>query len=223
MRLNGVVTSLVHDDQAGFMPNKSTAINLRRLFLNLQSVAENVGSRAPLSLDAKKAFNSIDWNNLWAVLEKFGFGPIYISWVRLLYSQSQAAIRAFGTLSHNFALRRGTKQGCPLSPLLFALAIEPLAIEIRANSQTVGFCYGTLQEKVMLYSDDTLLMLGDVSLWEAMKAITKFGDFSGLQINWTKSAVLLLDEDATQPVASMCPIPITTFFKYLGIQVRMGF
>lgn len=125
----------------------------------------------------------------------------------LLYSQPQAAIRAFGTLSHGFALRRGTRQGCPLSPLLFALAIEPLATEIRANSHIVGFCYGTLQEKVMLYADDTLLMLGDteVSLQEAMTTITKFSDFLGLRVNWMKSALLLVDGDASHPVASTCP------------------
>lgn len=88
----------------------------------------------------------------------------------------------------------------------------------------MDFCYGALQEKVMLYADDTLLMLGDteVSLQEAMSTITKFGGFSGLHIYWTKSALLLLDGNATQTVASTCPVPITTFFKYLGIQVTSG-
>lgn len=180
-----------------------------------------MGSRALLSLDATKAFDSIDWNYLWAVLKKFGFGPTYISWVHLLYSQPQAAIRAFGTLSHGFPLRRGTRQGCPLSPLLFALVIEPLAIEIRANQRITGFCYGNMQEKVMLYADDSLFMLGDtdLSLREAMLTITKFSGFSGLHINWSKSALLLLDEEDTQSVTSTCPIPIATSFKYLGIQV----
>lgn len=65
--LNGVITSLMHDDQAGFMPNKSTAINLKCLFLNVKSTVDNVGSRALLSLDATKAIDSIDWNYLWAV------------------------------------------------------------------------------------------------------------------------------------------------------------
>lgn len=46
LRLNGVITSIVHSDQAGFMPNKSTAVNLRRLFLHMQSPADNVGQRA---------------------------------------------------------------------------------------------------------------------------------------------------------------------------------
>lgn len=95
---------IVHSDQAGFMPNKSTEINLRRLYLNKQSTVDNVGSRALLSLNATKAFDSIDWAYLWAILDHFGFGPKYILWVRLLYAQPQTAIRAFGKLSHTFAL-----------------------------------------------------------------------------------------------------------------------
>ena len=221
IRLNGVITSIVHGDQAGFMPNKSTAVNLRRLFLNMQARADNMGSRALLSLDATKAFDSIDWNYLWTVLQKFGFGPVYISWVRLLYSQPRAAIRTFGSLSGSFALRRGTRQGCPLSPLLFALAIEPLAISIRTSPRITGFCYGNEQEKVMLYADDTLLLLGDMdtSLREAMETILEFGKFSGLLINWSKSALLLLDCGDSQVINPLCPIPITSSFKYLGVQI----
>lgn len=87
----------------------------------------------------------------------------------------------------------------PAIPLLFALAIEPLAIEIRANQRITVFCYSNMQEKAMLYMDVTLLMLGDtdLSLREAMSTITKLGGFSSSHMNWSKSALLLLDRDDT--------------------------
>lgn len=79
-------------NQAGFMPRKSTATNLRRLFLNMQTLADNTGQRALLSLDANKAFDSVSWRYLWAVLTKFGFGTHFIAWTCLLYSSPQVAI-----------------------------------------------------------------------------------------------------------------------------------
>lgn len=86
VRLNGVICTIIHSDQAGFMPQKSTVIILHRLFLNMQSKADNMGDIALLSLDAHKAFNSIEWTYLWAILRKFGFKEECFSWVQLLYS-----------------------------------------------------------------------------------------------------------------------------------------
>ncbi|XP_069604436.1 G-patch domain and KOW motifs-containing protein isoform X1 [Ranitomeya imitator] len=68
-RLSRVIDRLIHPDQSGFMPNKSTALNLRRLFLNLQIPSDNVGKRVVVSLDAHKAFNCVEWSYLWSVLE----------------------------------------------------------------------------------------------------------------------------------------------------------
>lgn len=80
MRLNEVILSIKHADRVGFMPYKSTALNLRRLFLNMQTPLDNMGQHALLSLDANKVFNSLERQYLWAVLTKFGFGEKFIKW-----------------------------------------------------------------------------------------------------------------------------------------------
>lgn len=66
------------------------------------------------------------------VLE-FGFGQTFISWVRLLYTSPQARVYTNNHYSSYFSLSRGTCQGCQLSPLLFALVIEQLAIKLRTS------------------------------------------------------------------------------------------
>lgn len=74
LRVNRIVLSIIHQDQAGFMPQKSTATNLRKLFINMQLQVDNGGHRALLSLDANKAFDSISWRYLWAVMENLDSG-----------------------------------------------------------------------------------------------------------------------------------------------------
>lgn len=59
-RLSTMISSLIHQDQTGFIPGKSTAINLRRLYLNLQIPSDYQGSRVICSLDADKAFDSVE-------------------------------------------------------------------------------------------------------------------------------------------------------------------
>lgn len=129
-------------------------------------------------------------------------------------------------VSQAFVLGRRTRQGCPLSPLLFAIAIETLAALIRDSAQIQGFQYGSLHEKIMLYADDMLLFLRDTShsLLEVMSIIKLFGHYSGLTINWSKSALMVLDGDHGVALPDHCPIPLVTSFKYLGIQVapRIG-
>ncbi len=71
-------------------------------------------------------------------VKKYGFGPNFIHWIRQLYSAPKGIARVNGCVSQPFTLERGTRQGCPLSPLFFALWIEPLAEIIRSNLDFQG-------------------------------------------------------------------------------------
>ena len=83
-----------------------------------------------LSLDAEKAFDRVEWDYLYYTLDTFGLGQNCISWIKLLYNSPMARVRTNATHSQYFPLNRGTRQGCPLSPLLFAICIEPLNYEL---------------------------------------------------------------------------------------------
>lgn len=80
-----IITKYVHPDQSGFMPNKATSINIRWAFFNLQVPTRNTGSRAILSLDVTKAFDSLEWQYLLQVLGAFQFGSGFVNWIKLLY------------------------------------------------------------------------------------------------------------------------------------------
>lgn len=102
-----------------------------------------------ISLDAEKALNR--------VLHKFNLGDNFIKWVKLLYKSPMAAVITNGYRSDNFPLHRSTRQGYPLSPTLFALAIEPLAEAIRQDPEIIDLNVGGIQHKISLYTNGVLL------------------------------------------------------------------
>lgn len=94
----------------------------------------------------------------------------------------KARVRTGLVLSPSFCLHRGARQGCPLSPVLFSLAIEPMAILLRSAPAVRGINIGPVEEKISLYADDTLLYLRNstTSLREALLLIGTFSRYSGV-------------------------------------------
>lgn len=97
-----------------------------------------------------------------------------------MYSSSKAQIRVNGTLSDSFELQRGTRQGDPLSPLIFAICIEPLAAYIRATSEIEGVKVAEQSHKLALYADNVVLYLTNFekSLPALMQVIDNYSTVS---------------------------------------------
>lgn len=155
-RLLMVITSLVHKDQSCFMPKRDTHLN--RL-ANWLDTAEGCGvHHLLLSLDAEKAFDTVHWPFMRLVLVKLGFGHNFRTWVDILYTNPRARVRVNGVKSAGFPIQQRTRQGCPLSSLLFTLVLESLACLIRTHPDLTGFqdSKGRLLDKrISLYADNT--------------------------------------------------------------------
>lgn len=183
--------SLIAPDQTGFIKGRLGLFNLRRFF-NILNTPSTSTPEIALSLDAEKAFDRVEWDYLFYTLNKFGFGPKFISWIRLLYSSPLDRVKTNSCYSPYFPLHRGTRQGCPLSPLLFALSIEPLAIKLRAENRIQGIHRAGQEHKLSLYADDLLLYVSDPlgSLPHAFTIFNNFGSISGYKLNIHKSELL---------------------------------
>lgn len=137
-RLAGFLPSLVKQDQVGFIPGQQAQMPHEE-FLTFFIIAES--SRVPslfLSLDAEKAFGRIHWGYLKRVLSKFGITGTISSAILALYTNPSAMVFTEGMFSKSFHITNGTRQGCPLSPLIFALSMEPLAEKIQSHPDIKG-------------------------------------------------------------------------------------
>lgn len=92
-------------------------------------------------------------------LAKMGFGPIFRYWVGLIYSTQEVEFFSEVFKSKKFRLCRVVCQGCPLSPLLFNLVIETLAIVVHQQREIKGIEAPTNLHKLLLCADDVVFVL----------------------------------------------------------------
>ncbi len=192
----------------------------------MHSPASESNPEVVISLDAEKAFDRIKWNYLFAILEKIGFGSKFISWIHLLYHQPKAAVVTNKMVSQYFSLSRGTRQGCPLSPLLFILSIEPLSSVLRSSQSISGIKRRGVEYKVSLYADDLLLYITDPlsCISEVVKILEEYGYFSGYKLNFSKSICFPINHMADQITDTDLPFCTSkSEFKYLGINITCSY
>lgn len=123
-----------------------------------------------------------------------------------------------------FDIKRGTRQGCPLSPLLFALLIEPLAQLIRNTPDIKGIELAGHHHKLCLFADDILVFLSrpHISTPNLLLTLENFAQISGLYINPTKSNALNISLSQTELQQAQTSLPFNWVPKqlpYLGIQI----
>uniref|UniRef100_A0A8C5M4Y7 Reverse transcriptase domain-containing protein n=1 Tax=Leptobrachium leishanense TaxID=445787 RepID=A0A8C5M4Y7_9ANUR len=191
-RFAEVLPLLVADDQVGFIKNRQGPDNTLKILTLVDHVVQTSQPTLLLSLDAEKAFDRINWSYLHHVLLKFNFPSALIKAVEGLYTVPTAQVLNAGFTSDPIKISNGTRQGCPLSPLLYALALEPLAQAIRQASEVQGIHIGPTQSKVSLFADDILLTLTEPtsSLPAIHEILDRYGKASYHKINLKKSQAL---------------------------------
>ncbi len=192
-RLQKVLKSIINENQTGYIKGRYIGANARLI----QDYFENCENfQIPgilLFLDFEKAFDSLEWNFMLETLSKFNFGDKFINWVKIIYNKPIISIKNNGWLSCDISLERGFRQGCPLSALLFVIAVEIMAINIRNNEKIKGLDCLDKDIKQLMYADDTTLLLSDFeSMKNAIDTVNKFSQVSGMKLNVEKTEGILL-------------------------------
>lgn len=222
-KLAKIIPSLVKSDQTGFIQQRYLADNVRRTLNVLHWAQKNTIPIGIFTLDAEKAFDKVLWPYMFETLRQFGIHETFIGWVEALYKNPNAKVRVNGVVSSStLKLFKGVRQGDPLSGLLFALCIEPLAERIRQDSAVKGLNIAGENHKLSLYADDIIIYLTnpESSIVPLMEIINNFGSISGYTLNVSKSEVMLSDCVIKEEIKKQYNFHWDTeTIKYLGIKI----
>jgi hypothetical protein len=200
-RMSKVTDKLIDITQTAYVPGRSVMDNIRsNLYLKNHCRSKNIDA-VLISLDAKKAFDSVDHNYIRKTLEAYGFGSNFVNYFNTLYKGLTARILVNGFFSDAIKIERGVKQGDALSCAIFILCIDPLIRNINANTSIKGVTIETRKSKKLVchkasgYADDiSIICRGDTqsvqTVFDEYQILT---NKSGLILNAEKTEILRLN------------------------------
>ena len=218
-RLNCVIDKLIDSNQSAFIKGRNIACMLREVYDVIENEKNSSRSGILLSIDYSKAFDTLATSIIIKALRLYGFGDTFVKWIEIILKNRRCSVRNAGFISKPFAMERGVRQGCPVSPLLFILATELFASYIRSDPKIKGIRIkgSTRTIKIRLFADDTTLFLRDfVDFREVLSRIKMFASFSGLQLNIKKTYALSFGNAALQG-RYICGVEFVARLKILGI------
>ena len=188
-RLEKVLPGIIHENQCAYVKGRTIFDAVRSIGVIMECT--NLDNIAGLmtTLDFKKAFDPISWQFLTEALRSFNFGESFIRWVKVLYSDVSSCVMNNGFPSGLFEIKRGVRQGNPLSPYLFIIALEIVNVAIRKNKEIEGI---TLEEKrnqaqCFRIRDLTTFVKNTKSFRLLVTLLDNFVNISGLKINEEKT------------------------------------
>ena len=223
-RIKQCLPEIISLSQSAFVQGRSIADNVlitQDLIFNYHR--NNGQPRCALKIDIK-AYDSIGWSCIIDILSKMGTPAYLLRCIKACITTPSFFVAVYGELA--FASKRGLRQGDPLSPLLFIIAMEAFSRSLSVAAQGQGFEFHPKCEEVNLthvcFADDMFLFAGGTSssVQVIMDELNKFENFSGLQVNKQKSTIFLagVNDDVKNVILNITGYCLGSLpMKYLGV------
>lgn len=201
-----MLPQLISPSQQGFVRGRSIDKTITILRSILDMSAEDATKAwtdcpAVLCLDLRKAYDTLDRTFLQRVLRAYGFSDQFLNVIRTLYEGTTAQFLVNGKLSTEWSVESGIRQGCPLAPLLFILAVDTLGQAINKNPELQGIAIPgapTGHHKFSAFVDDSTIFMNSLHELDTVKRILRtFGEVSGLTVQPHKTILIGLKTHST--------------------------
>jgi hypothetical protein len=202
LRTNVVLNSILTTTQTGYIPGKQITDNCR-LIEEIIELSNSENQEAYLiTLDAQKAFDSVDHEYLHKILKCYGFPVEYIRWVKIIYTNLRSNVMINGYLSEIIEIERSVKQGDALSCALFVLAIDPLLRMIDRDERITPININQdntaepINIKTATFADDITAITKDKEgINHIIDNYNRFSNLSGIRLNIPKTEIMSLGKN----------------------------
>lgn len=220
-RLAPLLCTIINPSQTGFIPGRSISTNIEQM-----QCAMDLGDSHPgliASLDFEKAYDRLSHRYLDRVLEAVGVGPRARRWYAATYLNQSAKVFANGWLSLPLLILSGVRQGDPLAPSIFAIAIEAFACAIRKRVRGIQSTSLPILRESFFADDGSSGLDGFSDVANLRHASQLYERASGSRINNSKSFLYPLGALRGDPRPSCQGWRVERApFRYLGVQVGVG-
>ncbi|PKU60898.1 Putative ribonuclease H protein [Dendrobium catenatum] len=225
-RMKPILPLIINKSQSGFVAKRSSTDYIILASEILRDFRCSKGSFCA-KLDVRKAFDSVSRSFLLHRLSQKGFPDIFVNWIKGCISDVHFSISVNGVLEGYFKSSSGLRQGCPLSPLLFCIAMDALSSSLDDNlgSHFIGISNRNCNLSHLMYADD-LLVIGKATRDNALALkdiLLYFSKASGLFINTAKSTLIFsksVNASLVSTVAGCLGISnVAEVITYLGLPI----
>jgi len=207
LRTNLVLPTILSTTQTGYIPGRQVNDNSRLLEELIEKYKRSNNQAYLITLDARKAFDSVDHTYLFHILKLFDFPTNYINNIRTIYKDLNASILVNGFTSEHIDIEQSVKQGDALSCALFIIAIEPLLRQLNKNINIKGIELNSEIDnrehelKNMSFADDITAICTNIEgIQYIIDEYMNFSKYSGIKLNIEKTEIMILGKKTNETI-----------------------